>query len=415
MRVGTEADTLLAVSLYSPRDMNLSDSPPDFAHWPSHTREELNAVHDVLLSGKTNYWTGSVGREFEQEYAGYLNHEHAIALHNGTLALELALIAADVGHGDEVITTARTFIASASAVAMRGATQIIADVDRDSGNLTAETVEPLINARTKAIIPVHLGGWPVEMTTLMALARAHNLVVIEDCAQAHGATINDAPVGSFGHLAAFSFCQDKIITTGGEGGLLATSDEDWWRKAWAFKDHGKGYEAVYEREPPPGFRWLHESFGTNWRMLEVQAAIGRIQLANLETTHARRQVIGRRIEAGLREMPAMRVPEVPSNMSHAYYRVYGYVRPEALKTDWTRQRIIDEITTQGVPWFSGSCSEIYLEKAFKDAGLGPSERLPVAQELGETSLAFLAHPPLSDEAVERTVEVAQEVITRATR
>ena len=387
----------------------------NFAPWPTHTEAEIKAAIQVLQSGRTNYWTGSEARIFEQEYAQYLGRQYGIALHNGTLALELALVALDIGPGDEVITTARTFIASASAVVMRGATPIIADVEQDSGNLSSSTVEPLITRRTRAIIPVHLGGWPVEMPQLSELAASHNIAIIEDCAQAHGATIDGKPVGSFGEFAAFSFCQDKIITTGGEGGLLATSNEEWWRKAWAYKDHGKSYEAVYEGEHPPGFRWLHESFGTNWRMLEVQAAIGRIQLARLEETHARRQQIGRRIEAGLRELPAMRVPEVPSHMSHAYYRVYGYVRPEALASDWTRQRIVDEINAQGVPCFSGSSSEIYLEKAFKDAGLGPAERLPVARELGETSLAFLAHPTLSDEAVERTIEVAKDVITRATK
>src|SRR5690625_1578491 len=386
-----------------------------FSHWPTHSAEELEAVAAVLASGKTNYWTGTVGREFEADYATYLGRKHAIALHNGTLALELALIAMGVGPGDEVITTARTFIASASAIIMRGATPILADVAQESGNLSVLTVEPLITHRTRAIIPVHLGGWPVDMPSLMELASHYNLSVIEDAAQAHGAMINNRPVGSFGNFAAFSFCQDKIITTGGEGGLLAMDDEAAWRKAWAFKDHGKSYEAVYERDHPPGFRWLHESFGTNWRMLEVQAAIGRIQLASLNDTHTRRQDIGKRIEASLRGLPAMRVPEVPPHMSHAYYRVYGYVRPEALATDWSRQRIVDEINAQGVPCFSGSSSEIYLEKAFKDAGLGPSERLPVARELGETSLAFLAHPTLSDEAVERTIEVARDVITRATK
>jgi dTDP-4-amino-4,6-dideoxygalactose transaminase len=264
-------------------------SAVDFAPWPHHEPDELEAVTRVLASGRTNYWTGSEAREFEREYAAALGRRHAIALHNGTLALELALHAFGIGPDDEVITTARTFIASASAAVMRGATPVIADVDRDSGNLTAETAAACITPRTRAIIPVHLGGWPVDMPALMDLARQHGLVVIEDCAQAHGASIDGRPVGAFGDAAAFSFCQDKILTTGGEGGLLALDDEGAWRRSWAFKDHGKSYEAVYEREHPNGFRWLHESFGTNWRMLEVQAAIGRLQLRKLPGWSARRR------------------------------------------------------------------------------------------------------------------------------
>jgi dTDP-4-amino-4,6-dideoxygalactose transaminase len=276
-------------------------------------------------------------------------------------------------------------------------------------------VQPHLTLRTKAIVPVHLGGWPVDTPALMTLARDRAVAVIEDCAQAHGATVDGRPVGAFGDFAAFSFCQDKIVTTGGEGGLLALDDERAWRDAWAFKDHGKSYEAIFERDHPPGFRYVYESFGTNWRMLEIQAAIGRFQLRKLPAWHARRHAIGSRIEAGLRNLPALRVPSVPERLRHAYYRAYAYVRPAALRSGWDRQRIADEVSAVGVPCYVGSAAEIYLEKAFRDAGLAPAERLPVARELGETSLAFLCHPTLSDEHVGRTNEVVAEVMRRATR
>ncbi len=386
-----------------------------FAPWPYHDADELAAANAVLASGRTNYWTGTEGRAFEREYAAALGRRHAIALHNGTQALELALVALGIGPGDEVVTTSRTFVASASCIALRGATPVIADVDRDSGNLTAETAARCITPRTKAIIPVHLGGWPVDMPELMALAESHALAVIEDCAQAHGATVHGRSVGSFGDFAAFSFCQDKILTTGGEGGLLALDDEDAWRRAWAYKDHGKSYEAVYEREHPPGFRWLHESFGTNWRMLEVQAAIGRVQLRKLPEWSARRRHHAARLERALRPLTALRVPLVPEHLGHAYYRLYVYVRPEALASGWDRQRIVDGVVAAGVPCFSGSCSEIYLERAFREAGLGPAERLPVARELGDTAIALLVHPTLDDDAIDRTIEVVTEVVGRATR
>ena len=395
--------------------MTSMPTTPLFAPWPHHERDELAAVQRVLVSGKTNYWTGDEARSLEREYADYLGRGHAVALHNGTQALELALVALGIGPGDEVVTTPRTFIASASAAVMRGATPVMADVESDSGNVSAATIEPVLTDRTKALIAVHLGGWPVDLPPLLELARARGIAVIEDCAQAHGATIDGRPVGAFGDLAAFSFCQDKILTTGGEGGLLALDDERMWRDAWAFKDHGKSYEAIYEREHPPGYRYVYESFGTNWRMLEVQAAIGRVQLRKLPDWHARRHAIGSRLDEAFRDLLALHVPHVPTHLRHAYYRAYAYVRPAALRSGWDRQRIADEVSAAGVPCYVGSAAEIYLEKAFRDAGLGPAERLPVARELGETSLCFLCHPTLTDEHVDRTIEVVTEVVGRATR
>lgn len=385
------------------------------APWPHFERDEIEAATRVLASGKVNYWTGEEARAFEREYASSLGVKHAVALHNGTVALELALYALGVGPGDEVITTSRTFIASASAAVVRGATPVVTDVDRDSGNLTAETIEPLITARTRAIIPVHLAGWPCEMDEIVALADAYGLYVIEDCAQAQGARYKGRPVGAIGHVGCFSFCQDKILTTGGEGGLLVTDDKEIWQRAWAYKDHGKSYEAVYERKHPPGFRWLHGSFGTNWRMLEVQAVIGRLQLRKLEGWVATRRRNAALLTTAFHALPGLRVVGPPAHSEHAYYKYYTYVRPEALRTGWSRDRIMEEITARGVPCFSGSCSEIYLEKAFRDAGLGPPSRYPVARELGETSLMFLVHPTLTQESLAYAGEVVAEVMRAATR
>jgi dTDP-4-amino-4,6-dideoxygalactose transaminase len=314
-----------------------------------------------------------------------------------------------------VITTSRTFIASASAAVMRGATPVIADVDRDSQNVTAETIEPLITPRTKALLPVHLAGWPAEMDAIVDLAKAHDLVVIEDCAQANGATYRGRPAGSFGDAAGFSFCQDKIITTGGEGGMLLLDDADAWQRAWSYKDHGKSYEAVYHRDHPPGFRWLHESFGTNWRMLEMQAAIGRRQLARLDASVARRRDHAETLNRCFEGLPGLRVTLPPEHVGHAYYKYYVFVRPEALKDGWDRDRIMQSVSDAGVPCYSGSCSEIYREQAFTRSGLGPEQRLPVARELGDTSLMFLVHPTLSDAAIERTCDVVCEVMALATR
>jgi dTDP-4-amino-4,6-dideoxygalactose transaminase len=384
-----------------------------FAPWPHFAHDEIEAAAKVLQSGKVNYWTGQEGRLFEREFADYVGTKHAIALHNGTVALELALYAMGVGEGDEVITTPRTFIASASAAVMRGARPVFADVDPESGLITAETIERVITPRTKAIIVVHLAGWPADMDAIMALARKHNLWVIEDCAQAHGARYKGRSVGSIGHAGAWSFCQDKILTTGGEGGMLTLNDDELWSKAWSFKDHGKSYDAVYNRQHPPGFRWLHEDFGTNWRMLEVQSAIGRVILRKLDGWVEQRRANAHYLSERFRQIPALRVPEVPAHLYHAYYKYYVYVRPERLKPGWSRDRIMQTVSEMGIPCMSGSCSEVYLEKAFTRRGWQPAERLPVARELGETSLMFLVHPTLGQAHMQATADAVERVMEQA--
>jgi dTDP-4-amino-4,6-dideoxygalactose transaminase len=369
----------------------------EFPKWPHFSDQEADAARDIIASNKVNYWTGDVGRAFEREFAQWNGSTHAIALANGTLALDLPLKAMGIGPGDKVIVTPRTFIASISCVVTAGATPVFADVDRDSGNISAETIAKVIDEKTKAIIPVHLGGWPCDMTAIMDLAGQHDLLVIEDCAQAHGAAADGRAVGSIGHCGAWSFCQDKIMTTGGEGGMVTTQNADLWSAMWSYKDHGKSWDAVYNRDHPPGFRWLHESFGTNWRMLEVQSAIGRIQLQKMAEWTARRTRNARGIQAALAPYAsAVRVPVPAAGLTHGYYRQYGYIIESGLKDGWTRDRIVAEISASGFPAFQGSCSEVYLEKAFDGTGLRPEQRLPNARELGETSIMFLTHPTIGD-------------------
>lgn len=386
------------------------------AGWPDYSQDEIDAAAAVLRSGRVNYWTGDEARQFELEFAACAGTAYAIALANGTVALDLALKALGIGPGDDVIVTPRTFIASVSTVVNAGARPIFADVDPDSGNITAESIEAVLTPRSRAVIPVHLGGWPCSMTEIMALADATNLKVIEDCAQAHGALHAGRCIGSFGDVGAWSFCQDKILTTGGEGGAVTTNDEQLWRAMWAFKDHGKSWEAVYERQHPPGFRWLHESFGTNWRMLEVQAAIARMQLRKLQLWSERRAINAGRIRTALKAYPeAVRLPEPSGGDKHAWYRCYAYVRPQGLRDGWSRDRVVEAIVARGVPALQGSCSEVYLERAFEGTGFRPRHRLPVARELGETSLAFLVHPTLTDEDLDRMCEAIDAVFREASR
>ena len=386
-----------------------------FAPWPSFTQEEADAVARVVLSNKVNYWTGDECRSFEREFASWCGSSHAVALANGTVALDLAWKALGIGPGDEVIVTPRTFIASASSIITAGAVPVFADVDPDSQNITPETASRVISARTKAILCVHLAGWPCEMDGFQDLARAHNLKLVEDCAQAHGALYRDRSVGAWSDMAAWSFCQDKIMTTGGEGGMLTTSDSALWSSAWSYKDHGKSWQAVYERAHPPGFRWLHESIGTNWRMIEMQAVIGRIQLQRMAGWTAKRSANAKAIFSTASRHSAVRVPRVPNHIRHAYYKAYVFVQPEALSAGWSRDRIAAEITALGVPCYQGSASEVYLEKAFDSAPGRPAKRLPIARELGDTSLMFLVHPTLTSDDMAKTCDAIDRVLQMATR
>jgi dTDP-4-amino-4,6-dideoxygalactose transaminase len=404
----TSAQTQLAIEGGSP----LRNKP--FAPWPAFSSDETAAVTRVLESGKVNYWTGDEGRQFEAEFAAFTGCKYAVALASGTVALEVALRVLDIGAGDEVIVACRTFFASASCMLMHGIRPVMADVDRNSQNITADTIQSVLSPRTRAIIVVHFAGWPCDMDSILELARRYGLKVIEDCAQAHGATYKGRPVGSMGDVNAFSFCQEKIMTTGGEGGMVTMNDATLWSRAWAFKDHGKSYDAVYQRHHPPGYRWQHESIGTNGRLTEMQSAIGRVLLRKLPGFVHTRRTLADILTRRFSQMPALRVTKAPDFLTHSFYKYYVFLRPEYLRQGWHRQRIVDAIQAEGIPCLVGGCSEIYLEKAFP-VDLRPPSRLPVAMELGETSLMFLVHPTLSDLDIEDTANAVEKVLEHAAR
>ena len=394
-------------------DGGLSVRSREFAPWPSVSEDEVEAASAVLRSGKLNYWTGDQGRKFEDEFAAFTNCKHAIAVANGTVALELALYALGIGPGDEVIVPSRTFVASASCVVMRGATPVFADVDSVSQTVTAATIRAVLTANTRAIIVVHLAGWACDMDPIILLAQEYGLKVIEDCAQAHGATYKGRPVGCLGQAAAFSFCQDKIMSTGGEGGMLTTNDHQVWQRAWSFKDHGKAYGAAHTLQWSPAFRWLHDSFGTNWRMTEMQAAIGRALLTKIRGHLERRRANAATLNSGFGALPALRTTIPPKEIGHAYYKYYVFLRAGWLRCGWSRDRLLQVIAAEGIPCFSGSCSEVYLERAFPEC-MRPADRLPIARNLGETSLMFLVHPTLSEQDMADTVRAVQKVLEVAT-
>ena len=385
-----------------------------FSPWPSFTLEEAESVRNVLLSNKVNYWTGNECREFEKEFAVWSNSKYAIALGNGTLALDSAFKALDIGDGDEVIVTARTYIASVTSIVNSGAIPIFADIDLNSQNITAKSIRSKITNRTKAIVCVHLAGWPCEMDEIMDLANESNLFVIEDCSQAHGAKYKGKPVGSIGDVGCWSFCQDKIMTTGGEGGMVTTNDKSLWGKMWSYKDHGKSYEAVYERKHQEGFRWVNESFGTNWRMTEMQGVIGRIQLKRMSDWHAKRFANAYKIWNIAELCKGLYVPTIPDYIEHAAYKCYVFIKLKELKKGWDRNKVLKEINKHSVPCYTGACSEVYLEKAFDNTGFRPKERLVNAKELGESSLVFLVHPTLTKDEIQQTCNAITSVMNLAT-
>ena len=384
-----------------------SDAAPG---WPVFEADEIAAATAVLTSGRVNYWTGEEGRAFEREFAEVVGTKHAVALSNGTVALELALHALGVGPGDEVIVPSRTFIASASAVVAVGARPRCADIDRDSGNLTPETIAAAITERTRAVVVVHLGGWPADVDAIRELCSSHGIAVVEDCAQAHGARLRGRAVGSLGHVAAFSFCQDKIMTTGGEGGMLTTSDDDIWERVWSRKDHGKDYATVHRTDHPPGFRWLHAQFGTNARMTEMQAAIGRVQLRKLPSWVAIRRRHAARLFERLAHVPGVEAPQPRPELESAHYRMYLRLDPTRLRAGWDRDRFVQAVAAEGVTCMVGSCSEIQRERAFEGYD---RPVLPVAAELGRTSVALLVHHTLRDIDIDYTAAAIEKVATFA--
>jgi dTDP-4-amino-4,6-dideoxygalactose transaminase len=387
-----------------------------YPSWPVYAEDEIEAVNAVLRSGRVNYWTGDEGRRFETEFAQAMGCQFGVAVANGTVALELALVALGIQPGDEVIVPCRTFIASASAVVMRGAVPVLCDVDPESQNVTSATIEAVLSPRTKAVIVVHLAGWPCDMDPILDLARRRAVKVIEDCAQAHGALYRSHPVGSLGDVGAFSFCQDKIMSTGGEGGMLITNDLRLWERAWSYKDHGKNLEALDRRKPDGGgYRWLHESFGTNWRLTEVQAAIGRAQLRKLGHWLTERRVNARVLTDYFRSLPALRLALPPEYVQHACYKYYAFVKREALKPDWSRDRILAVLLDEGTPVSAGVCGDLSLEQAFHGMGDLPGGRFETGRRLGETSLAFPVHPALTPEDMTRMGKVVKRVLDQASK
>ncbi len=369
--------------------------------WPYYEEKEIKAVEKVLRSGKVNYWTGEITKEFEKNFAKFCNCRFAIALANGSLALSCAYLAIGLKKGDEIITTPRSFVATASSASLLGGIPIFAEVDRNSGNITAKTIEPLITKKTKAIVVVHLAGWPADIIEISNLAKAYGISLIEDCSQAHGAGIlikgEKLSVGQFGDISTWSFCQDKIISTGGEGGMVTTNNKNYFNKIRSFKDHGKSFPKLERKKANQGYIYIHDNLGSNFRITEMQSAIGIIQLNKIDLWNKIRTKNALLLNNYLSKNPLLRIPIPHKGLVHGWYKFNCFLNKDFLKDNWSREKIIKAIIERGYPAFQGGCSELYLEKCFSSKSSKKYKKLLIANELGETNITFLVHPTIEEE------------------
>lgn len=376
--------------------------------WPMFTDTMIDHVAQVLRSGRVNQWTGTKVTSFERKFSEYFGVKHSVAVFNGTVALDLCLKAIDLEVGDEVIVTSRTFIASASCINSCGGVPVFIDVDPVSQNVTLPGIQVAVTEKTKAVILVHLAGWPCEMEEIVAWCRSQGIYVVEDCAQAHGAKYKGKSVGTWGDINAWSFCQDKILTTGGEGGMVTTDNTDLFLKAWSYKDHGKNYHKTIENKGPvtPGlFRWIHDSLGTNWRMLEIQASIGIDALDHLDEWVRVRRRNASIFNEILQDVPSLRLTIPDDRFYHSYYKYYCFLRPSRLSVGVGQVDVIAELNGRGVPCFQGTCGEVYREGAY-----GLQLNHATTRELSETSLMFLVDPTYSSEVITELAHLVRRVL-----
>ena len=364
-----------------------------------YTLKQINNVSKVLKKNKTNYWTGSECKNFEREFSNYHNIKYSVAVSNGSVALEIALKTLNLKKTDTVIVTPRSFIASASCVLNLGLKPIFADID-DNGNLSIEGIKKAYNKSVKAIIVVHLNGLSCDMNPILKFVKKNKIFLIEDCSQAHGAIYKDKKVGSFGNISTWSFCQDKIISTGGEGGMISTNSKKLWLKCWSLKDHGKNFKSVFYKKQKTIFKWLHDDLGSNYRMTEMQAVIGREQLKTLDKQIKKRNLIANLYLNELKDYylkyDILKKPDFVDQKNHsknnkyihAFYRLNLFIN----KSKINQNKLIKKINKHKINCGVGSCPEIYREKIFKKLKYHPKKRLSNAKLLGETSIMFPINP-----------------------
>lgn len=336
-------------------------------HWPSFSEDAIQAVEAVLRSGKVNYWSGPKGMEFEKKFAAWQGSKYAISCATGTAALHIALASLGIGPGDEVIVPSYTFIATSFSVVQAGAIPRFADVNIEDHCISIESAEKLVTKRTKAIIPVHLYGNVCDMDKVLAFAKKHNLYVIEDNAEAFGGYYKGKKTGTLGHMAACSFCQNKTFTTGGEGGMVTTDNDDWAWTARSFRDHGYDVKErmnllALEQKLP----YIHNMVGWNYRMTEMQSAIGLAELDRIDNWNlpARKRNANIIMDI-LRDLPQIRfMPIDTKDRQNGWYVMAFSLNIEDMNCDI--YQFVKAAAAEGTPCWKVFWPQCHTERAYKE-------------------------------------------------
>ena len=379
--------------------------------WPSYSKKEAKLVSEIIASNKVNYLFGNKGKEFEEKFSHFTGSKYSLAVANGTLALDLCLRSIELKRNDEVIVTSRSFVASASCISALGAIPVFADVDVNSQNISISDIKKLTSKKTKAIICVHFAGFPCEMQKILKFAKGKNIFVIEDCAQAHGGFINGKSVGTFGHISAWSFCNDKILSTGGEGGMITTNSKKLFKFVESFNNHGKNFSkfGALQNKKISNFPFIHDSIGLNYRLTEMQSAIGIYQLEKLSNWQKLRNRNAEIYINALKKLDLIITPEVPKNVQHAWYKLYLIINTPFLKKGSSRTKIIEEINKNGIFCSFGSCGSIYREKAFKNLNYKKSN-CKNAYFLERNSILLEINPNIPKKIIEKRAKIIKSIL-----
>ena len=391
---------------------------------PFYSNKSIQKIGPLLKSGKVNYWSGNECKKFEQEFSNYLGNKYSLAVSNGSVALEMALKALSFNKRDKIIVSPRSFIMSASCTLSVGLKPVFADVD-DNGNLSIEGIKKVYSKNVRAIILVHLNGLSCDLDPIMKFAKKNKIFLIEDCSQAHGAIYKGKKVGTFGDISTWSFCQDKIISTGGEGGMISTNNKKLWLKCWSLKDHGKNYNSCFVKKHKIGFKWLHDNLGSNYRMTEMQALLGREQLKILDKQIKKRNIIANLYLNGLKDYyekyNILKKPDFEYKTSywmgskktrnkntHAFYRLNLYINKDKIE----QLKLIEQFNKKKINCGIGSCPEIYREKIFKNLNFYPKKRLSNAKLLGEISIVFPINPNRALKKIKWEINSIKQILNK---
>jgi perosamine synthetase len=350
--------------------------------------ESIQAVLEVLKSGQIAQ--GPRVEEFEKAFAGYIGAKYAVAVNSGTAALHVALMAAGIGQGTEVITTSFSFIATANCCLFVGAKPVFADIDEKTFNISPQSIEKKITPKTKAVIIVDLYGQACDMDEITALCRKHNLVLIEDACQAHGAEYKGRKVGSFG-IGCFSFYPTKNMTTG-EGGMITTSDGEIVRKAKLARQHGQSQ------------RYVHDELGYNFRLTDIAAALGICQLRKLDTANAKRMKNADTLSNSIRNIRGLVPPYIGPDRNHVFHQYTLKVTPEY---KYSREELQQKLLAKGVSTIIYYPTPIHRQPSYLN--LGYQDNLPVTDKVAKQVLSLPVHPAVSETDLKTIVEALKAI------